>query len=263
MQRRRPGRSSLITLVWWTWVPQFVGVLLRLVYRGRFHGRENVPREGPVIYASNHQSHFDPVVVSVLVYDRPCSYLARESLFRIPLFGPFIAAVGAIPLKRSKSDLGALRSALDELKAGRGVLLFPEGTRTRDGALGRFRSGVALLQKRSKAPIVPVALEGLHDIWPHGRSFPKLRGRVAIRAGEPIPYEIQEREGADAMMDLLKRHIETMRLELRAELRNTTRGRYPAAGVGDAAFRENDDGDRGTPNATSEQAAPVRSNARD
>ena len=197
-----------------------------------------MPETGPVIYASNHQSHYDPVLVGLLIRDRPFTTFARANLFRFPLFGLIMRLVGATPLERGRGDSAAFKLAIGELKAGRGMMMFLEGTRTRDGALGEFKPGVTLLQKRTRAAILPLAIEGAHDVWPHGQNRPRLTGRIAIMAGNPIPYEEFQRDGADAVLQKLKREIETMRMMLREDLRRSSGGSYPAPSRGDRPFWE-------------------------
>jgi 1-acyl-sn-glycerol-3-phosphate acyltransferase len=238
MSRRAPGRSALMLFVVWTIVPAIVRFVYKLLYRVKLVGVERVPETGAVIYASNHQSHFDPVMIGMLVSDRPFGTFARASLFRFPPFALLIRLVGAMPLERGRGDSAAFKLAIGELKAGRCMMLFPEGTRTRDGALGEFKPGVTLLQRRTKASILPLAIEGAHDVWPHGQARPKLRGRLAIMAGNPIPYEELRRDGADAVLDKLKREIETMRMILREDLRRSSGGNYPAPSRGDRPFWE-------------------------
>lgn len=231
--RRLPGKPWLQVIFWWCVVSNIVLLLLKVFYRIRLEGKANVPSEQPVIYLANHQSYLDPPIVGVLVMDRPFASLARENLFRNRMFAWLIRQLGAIPLKQGRGDAGAMKSALDELDAGRNVLLFPEGSRTPDGAVHRFQRGVLLLIKRAKVPIVPIAIEGAHDIWPTGRRRPRLSGRLAVRAGAPIPHDELMREGGDAALERLRRDIDTMRLELRQRLRDETGGRHPAPGAGD------------------------------
>ncbi|UCD75429.1 MAG: 1-acyl-sn-glycerol-3-phosphate acyltransferase [Phycisphaerales bacterium] len=238
MSRRAPGRSALMLFFVWTIVPVLIRMLFRLLYRVRLIGSERVPKTGPVIYASNHQSNFDPVLVGLLICDRPFATFARASLFRFLPFALLIRLVGAMPLERGRGDSAAFRLALGELNAGRCMMMFPEGTRTRDGALGEFKPGVTLLQKRTKAAILPLAIEGAHDIWPHGQSRPRLTGRIAVMAGEPITYEQFQREGAEAVLRKLKREIEGMRMMLREDLRRRSGGNYPAPSRGERPFWE-------------------------
>ncbi len=225
---------------WRLWC-YLVWLFLRTFYHYRLVQPDDLPQSGPVIYASNHQSHFDPPAVGLLVCQRQFRSLARASLFRIPVFGTVIRMLGAVPLERGASDVVAFKTALRELKAGRSILLFPEGTRTRDGALGEFKRGVVLLQQRSNATIVTLAVEGAHEIWPPSRSFPRLTGRIVSRAGTPISHAELEELGTDAALAKLKREIETMRLQLRQELRAVTNGKYPPRGPADSPYWENEE----------------------
>src|SRR5512134_1457256 len=95
-------------------------------------GREQVPREGGLIVASNHISFWDPPLVGTAAI-RELHYLAKEELFRTPVLGPFIRTFNAIPIRRGVADLSGLTKAMDMLRAGRALLMFPEGTRVRDG----------------------------------------------------------------------------------------------------------------------------------
>ena len=232
LRRRAPGMPVVKLLFFWTIVQVLLRLLYGVLYRLHLEGAENVPLRGGVLYVSNHQTHFDPVLGGILVADRPPGYLARSTLFRSRLFAMLIRMLNAIPLHRDKGGLGALRAAIDELNAGRCVLMFPEGTRTGDGALGRFQGGFALLAKKTGAPIVPIAVEGAYDVWPRHRKGPRLRGRIALKAGPALDPENLLADGPDVAVETVKRLIETMRLELRATMRRRTRDRLPAPGPG-------------------------------
>jgi 1-acyl-sn-glycerol-3-phosphate acyltransferase len=236
--RRVPGRPALRVIFWWTLIRGLVYVFLKLAYRIRCTGREHVPPTGPVIYVANHQSHYDPCIVGVLVTDRPFSGMARHTLFKNKIFAWIMHGIGAIELEQGKGDAGAMKAALGELEAGRCVMIYPEGTRTRDGALGEFHRGVMLLIKRSGAQVVPVAIEGAFDIWRIGQKHPKVRGRLAVKAAPAISAAELLNNGPDAGLERLKKTVETMRMELRAQLRRETGGRYPAPGPGDMAYWE-------------------------
>ncbi len=146
---------------------------------------EHVPRTGPIIFVANHQSNFDPPIVGSLVCDRPFLGMARKGLFSSKLLSLFLHQFGAIEIKRGESDIKAIRLAVDELSAGRCVLLFPEGTRTHDGTIQEFKRGFWLLLKKSKATVVPIGIEGAFDAWKIG-SKPKLRGYIEVIAGPPM-----------------------------------------------------------------------------
>ena len=150
----------------------------RIFFRLRTWGLENVPLEGGVILASNHQCYLDPPLGACLIR-RQCRFLARSSLFR---FGPFawlIRNVGAVPLERGESDAAGLRRAVELLKGGALLMLFPEGTRTRDGALGEVQAGAAVIALRAGVPVVPTFIHGAFDAWPRTRKLPRPR-RVGV-----------------------------------------------------------------------------------
>ena len=151
---------------------------------------EHVPRTGPVIFVANHQSNFDPSIVGIVVGDRPFLGIARKGLFSSKLLSLFLHQFGAIEIKRGESDIKAIRLAVNELSAGRCVLLFPEGSRSPDGNMHEFKRGFWLLLRKSKATVVPIGIEGAFDAWKIG-SKPKLRGYIEAIAGSPIePSEL-------------------------------------------------------------------------
>ena len=145
------------------------------------------PRRGPVLVVSNHQSHFDPPLVGAGCWRR-MNYLARETLFRFAPLGWLIRSLDAIPIDRDGLGLNGIKESLRRLKRGEMVLIFPEGTRTRDGEVAPFRPGFTVLAARSKAWILPVAIEGAFDAWPRSQKLPRL-GTIHVLYGKPIPPE--------------------------------------------------------------------------
>jgi len=136
---------------------------------------------GPVLFVSNHASHLDPVLVGAAVC-RPLRYLARSSLFRSRPFAALIRAFGAVPVEREGVGVGGTRAVLSILAGGGAVVMFPEGTRSRDGSLGALRPGAARVAQRSGAQVVPVWIEGSANAMPPGARFPRPR-RIEIRFG--------------------------------------------------------------------------------
>src|SRR5690348_8750412 len=128
------------------------------IWRMRVYGAENVPKTGPLIIACNHVSYFDPPVLGT-TSPRRISYMAKEELFRIPVLGAAIRAVGAYPVDRSGSATSAIKRSVEVLRAGGVIGIFPEGGRNLSGS-AQAREGVALLASLGKAPVVPARLVG-------------------------------------------------------------------------------------------------------
>lgn len=212
-----------------------------LLYRVRFFGVRNIPGSGEggggVLIVANHQSHLDPPLIGIAIRHRNMAAIAREGLYRNPVFGAILRGLGTIPIKENEGDAGAMRAAIAQLKAGRVVVIFPEGSRSPDGGMYSFKRGSYLLLARSQVPVIPAAVEGCFDAWPRGTRFPRLFGqRCAVAFGEPIPFEELKALGADGALDRLAREVDALRLDLRATLRRQTRGRLPAPGIADGSF---------------------------
>jgi 1-acyl-sn-glycerol-3-phosphate acyltransferase len=147
-------------------------------------GKENVPAEGPLIVASNHASHLDPMILGA-AFDRPLHFMARKTLFDTPVFSWFIRQTFAFPLDREGDSRDALRAFGVRLEGGNAVVMFPEGTRTPDGALQEMKPGIGMLAVRNLAPVVPVYVWGSYFAWPRGKSFPRPHA-LRVYIGEAI-----------------------------------------------------------------------------
>ena len=215
-------------------------VLFKVFFRLRSRGTSNMPARGPVLVAVNHQSHLDAEAVSI-VLPRHVVFIARAGLFKNPLFGWFIRALNSVPIKEGGSDTAAIRAALEQLARGRAVLIFPEGTRSPDGAMRPLKRGVWLLLSRGKCPILPVGVDGGFDAWPRGARFPRLfaGARIAVAVGAPINPDELLLLGPERGLLLLGERLDALRLQARAMARDASRGRWPPAGPGDAALSAN------------------------
>lgn len=142
-----------------------VRFVMLFVFRLNFVGQENLPAEGGVIVAFNHKSNFDPVMAG-LSCKRKLRFMAKEELFKNPLFGALIKALGAFPVRRGKGDIGAIKSSLKILGEGNVMLMFPEGHRIKDGRKVKAKPGVALIAQRAQVPVVPVCISGEYK-WMH------------------------------------------------------------------------------------------------
>jgi 1-acyl-sn-glycerol-3-phosphate acyltransferase len=165
--------------------------LFRAVYatyfRWRVFGAEHVPQAGGVILASNHASFLDPPLVGAGL-NRDINYLARDSLFRFPGIGALLRSWNAVPVDREGGGAKGLKIILDRLLAGNAIILFPEGTRTRDGQLQPARSGIGLTVIKSTAPVVPVRVFGTFEAYGRNHALPRPR-RVAVKYGRPLIFE--------------------------------------------------------------------------
>jgi len=178
------SQRSLPNRLWYRFLQSLLQLLGVLAFRVRYVGIRNIPPQGGVLVVSNHQSALDPPLVG-MASPRRMNYLARDTLFR---FGPFrwlIRSLDAIPVDREGLGLGGLKESLRRLKRGELVLIFPEGTRTEDGEIAAFLPGFTALAVRSRAAILPAAVEGAFAAWPRRCKFPRL-GRIHVCYGRPI-----------------------------------------------------------------------------
>jgi 1-acyl-sn-glycerol-3-phosphate acyltransferase len=192
---------------------------------------DEIPRSGPVIIAANHSSNLDvPVLGSSLMprIGRRFQWLGKKELFGWPVVGWVARNGGVHAIDRSTADIDAFRLAANILEDGHALFVFPEGTRSSDGALGEGRDGVAVLAMRTGAPIVPVGVTGSYERWPRGQKLPHPGGRVTVRVGSPfrladaLPRDIDRRTAKSAATDLIMRRIAEL-------LPERLRGRYGTA----------------------------------
>ncbi|MEL6604877.1 MAG: lysophospholipid acyltransferase family protein [Cyanobacteria bacterium J06614_10] len=165
-----------------------VSPVLHGYLRGRIYGAKKVPMSGPLIVVANHASNFDPPLLSNCVR-RPVSFMAKESLFRVPVLAPAIRAYGAYPVKRGAADRSALREAMTQLEKGWAVGIFLQGVRTPDGRIPNPKLGAALIAAKAQVPLLPVSLWGTEKILKKGGALPRPVP-VTIRIGEVIPPPI-------------------------------------------------------------------------
>ncbi len=157
-----------------------VSFVFHIIFRITLVGAENIPQQkGGFIIASNHVSNYDPPMVGI-VFKGKYAFMAKEELFRNKLFAWLITKLGAFPVKRGAKDLSTIDTALESLNKGRIFVIFPEGTRSKTGELGKPKSGVAITAIRAAVPVVPVFVK-------YGKK--KFRRNVCISVGKMIPAE--------------------------------------------------------------------------
>ncbi|MGW1103807.1 lysophospholipid acyltransferase family protein [Streptomyces sp. NPDC002540] len=170
-----------------------LGPLLRLFFRPRIEGLENIPKDGAAIVAGNHLSFSDHFLMPAIL-KRRITFLAKAEYFTGPgvkgrLTAAFFRSIGQIPVDRSGKDAGkaAIREGLGVLARGELLGIYPEGTRSHDGRLYKGKVGVAVMAITAQVPVVPCAMVGTFEIQPPGQVVPRIR-RVTIRFGEPLDF---------------------------------------------------------------------------
>jgi 1-acyl-sn-glycerol-3-phosphate acyltransferase len=196
--KEQPEPMPPIYWIGWT----FYRLFFAAYCRWHVFNPERVPVRGPVILASNHASHLDPPLVGAGL-PRALNYLARESLFDLPVAGWALRNVNAVPVDRDGAGAAGLRAIFNRLRQGGAILLFPEGTRTRDGQLQRARAGVGLVVIKSTAPVVPVRVFGTYEAWNRFNKVPRPRA-VAVKYGQPMKFERLRAEAQDCPKERLK-----------------------------------------------------------
>ncbi len=168
-------------------------------FRTRVEGMENIPEEGPVLLVSNHESHLDGMIFGAYLYahlKRHICFLAKQSLRRVPFIGRGLVSCGAVFVNTDGADIAAYRDMVEHLRRGDILCIFPEGTRSKDGAIHAFKEGAFRIAKTAKVAIVPVHLEGTGEAWPKRWPLPRLGSRIIIRIGKPIPWDTPNLEKA-------------------------------------------------------------------
>jgi 1-acyl-sn-glycerol-3-phosphate acyltransferase len=220
LRKRQPGRP-LWRIAVWQFMQAVSWLYLLAVYHARSWGTRNIPAEGPVLFVSNHQSFYDPILIGVGASKRHFYSLGRHTLFQTPIARLFQFLANAIPVEQGAGDVKAMKQCIEVLKDGQALMLFPEGARTLDGRVHTFETGSMLMIKRAKPTVVPVALEGVYDIWPRRQSRPKFRGRMGVMYGEPIPAEqLLAMKPKDAL-EMLRQRVDDMRGQIATMLART------------------------------------------
>jgi len=192
----------------WVWV------LVTLFYRHKVYGKEHIPPGGAMI-ASNHCSFLDPPLVGVSCSDK-IHFLARETLFHFSPFGWLLRQLNTHPVHRGKGNLSTLKMAMELVRSGKKVVIFPEGKRSGDGKLQSGQLGIGMLVQRTKCRIVPTYTHGTFDIWNNQQKFPKPFGKTVCIFGTPIEYtESQDEDKKAAQVEIVNKIMEKI-AELRA-----------------------------------------------
>lgn len=163
----------------WSLFRGIVMGILRIFYSIKFDGKENAPKEGGYVYASNHRSYMDPVLITLGVWG-PFAYMAKDELFNKNIFFTWLIKLfGAFPVVRGSGDFSVIETSIKKLNDGKNLVIFPEGTRSYDGKVGRGKTGVALIAAKAKRDVIPVGI-----IF-EGQKL-KFRSKIVVKYGKPI-----------------------------------------------------------------------------
>ena len=209
-------------LSWFCYI--FLKPIVNLIWIKKVEGLENIPKQN-FILTSNHQSHLDQVINGYLCVPRRFTYLGQidkytgfEGFLRNFLY----KIAGVIPIHRydEESKKRALKECVKRLKKGEILIMYPEGTRTKDGKLQEFKIGVAKIHLKSETPILPVAIKGNFEIIPVGKVFPKFKKIVEIRVGKPLFFkeEIERAKNLDCNSQEYKEICQKITQKLREEI---------------------------------------------
>ncbi len=163
-----------------------IGVIYGMFFRGDIVGVENLPTSGGFLVAANHTSFLDPPFIGCQV-PRQIAYFARKTLWKGGFSSWWLDSVGTIPVDRDGGqDVSAIKRVLKAIKENRGLILFPEGTRSIDGKLQAAKAGVGLIACRTQVPVVPVRIFGSFEAYGKGTKVPRLGTRVTVVFGKPL-----------------------------------------------------------------------------
>jgi 1-acyl-sn-glycerol-3-phosphate acyltransferase len=179
-----------------------VRALARLYFGLRLEGTQHIPGAGPLVIAPNHQTYADPVLVTIPIR-RPIYYMAWSRLFDVWGLNWAIRRLRAFPVQLESRDPRATREAVRLLQAGEALMIFPEGERSLDGTIGRFKLGAFRLAVSLGAPVLPVTIAGGHASWPPGRALPRP-ARVTVTY-HPLVYPDGGRDAREAALRLAER----------------------------------------------------------
>lgn len=191
-------------------------VMYATYFRWRVLHPERVPLDGSVLLASNHASFLDPPLVGSGL-KRQCTFLARDTLFRFRFTRWLLTHWQAVPIDRDGGGVAGMKRILEALSLGRAVILFPEGTRTRDGQLQHARSGIGMLVLKSQAPVVPVRVWGTFEAYGRHVKFPKPK-RVTVKYGRPLLFQELRAEAKECSKDRLKQIYQQIADEIMAAI---------------------------------------------
>ncbi len=181
-KRRFPKMKLSYKIVYW-----MARLFFKSFFRLKIYGLEHF-RSGAAVIAANHTSFYDPPVLSISCPEE-VHFLAKGSLFDVPLLGRLIRILNSHPVARGASDAAVFRTMIQLLSEGKKLILFPEGGRSSSGALRPLERGLAFLVQKAQCRIIPAYIQGSFEAWPAGQKLPKFFGKMSVVFGSPIDWE--------------------------------------------------------------------------
>jgi 1-acyl-sn-glycerol-3-phosphate acyltransferase len=228
---------------WRRFTASLVKPSMLVLTKRTWSGIEHIPEQGGVIIVANHLSHFDPLTMSHIVYEarRWPSFLAKDSLFKIPVFGRYLHLVGQIPVSRGTTDAAkALDAAVAAIERGESLIIYPEGTTTKEPDLWpmRGKTGIARLWLRTGVPVIPVVMWGPQQTFdPRTRKL-RLRPRTPVSVTVGPPIDLSKWAGAAPTTAILTEITDHIMLQIRDILATIRGGSAPPLWTPSAARKE-------------------------
>ncbi|MCC6238945.1 MAG: 1-acyl-sn-glycerol-3-phosphate acyltransferase [Phycisphaerales bacterium] len=204
---RDPQRRTLL----WIILQSLFRVMTTVMFDLKVRRIHYVPRRGGVLVLSNHQSFLDPILLASQLY-RPVSFMARSGLFTNWIFGRAIRHLNAFPVRQGTGDMGAVRESIRRLRQGHMLVIYPEGSRSKDGELGPIASGAALIARRAGVPVIPAVIDGASAAWPPSRKLFRP-AHIEVLYGPPMELDGLK---AGQITELIDRTFRQMLVELKA-----------------------------------------------
>jgi 1-acyl-sn-glycerol-3-phosphate acyltransferase len=185
------------------------GPLLKVLFRLEVKGRDNIPKRGGVVLASNHASFLDPPAVAI-ASPRQLHFLAKENLFKVKVLSWFVRKTNALPISRERMQMSIARKSLEILRKGGALLLFPEGTRSSTGKIAEGKRGVGLIATKANVPVVPVFIKGSGKALPINKRWITSH-KVRVIFGKPLyPKELKGKESYQEFSDRVMEEIKKL-----------------------------------------------------
>ena len=198
-------------------------LFFKVFFRLKIHGLNHF-RPGAGLIIANHTSFYDPPVLSISCPEE-VHFLAKESLFRVPLLGRLIHVLNTHPVSKDASDMSVLKRMVDLLQKKQKLIVFPEGKRSSDGQIHPFQRGLGFLASKAKCRVFPAYLHGVYEAWPPSRKFPRFSGKITCVFGSPIEW--------DEFEDLPKKEAENLIIEKSRKSVENLKKWYDTGAIGD------------------------------